>query len=125
MKVLTLEQAKKLKRGDVLYHLHNKNSDGTPQRWKVNGKVQTWKKDKSMIKIPIKNGLRNCNYLTEESLHLVTLVSFEKYYQYYQETFFFISDARKFQQQKRKEGYHTRKEMHSGGNPFSIIFYWK
>ena len=122
MKSLTLEQAKKLKHGNVLYHLHNKNSDGTPQRWRVNGKVQTWKKDASMIKIPIKNGLRNCDYLTEDTLHLVTLINFEEYHN---TPFAFISDAEKFQQKKRKEGYHTRKEIHSSGDPYSVIFYWK
>ena len=39
---ITLEQAKALKRGDTLYHVTNRNADGSPQRWKVNGMVRTW-----------------------------------------------------------------------------------
>ncbi len=54
MKTLTLKEAKNLKVGDVLYHIINTNSDGTPQRWRVNGKPKTWKKDESKVKVPQK-----------------------------------------------------------------------
>lgn len=70
---ITLEQAKKLEVGQVLHHAINKNADGTPQRWRVNGKVKTWKRDEKRVRVPVKNGLKNCDYLTEESLHLVSL----------------------------------------------------
>ncbi|MDD4354223.1 MAG: hypothetical protein PHN56_07265 [Candidatus Nanoarchaeia archaeon] len=73
MKTITLEQAKNLKPGDIIYHVKNKNSDGTAQRWKVNGKVQTWKKNPNRVKVPLKYGLYRYDYLTENELDLVTL----------------------------------------------------
>jgi hypothetical protein len=38
--MITLEQAKQLTQGTILYHAINRNADGTPQRWRVNGKVR-------------------------------------------------------------------------------------
>ena len=78
MKTLTLEEAKNLKHGTILYHLKNKNSDGTAQRWKVNGKVKTWKRDPSKIQVPLKYGLYRYDYLTENELNLVSLEEPEK-----------------------------------------------
>ena len=75
MKTITLNEAKNLKHGQIIYHTIHKNSDGSAQRWKVNGKVQTWKKDLNRVKIPIKNGLRNCDYLTENELDLISLTA--------------------------------------------------
>lgn len=122
MKTLTLKQAKNLKHGDTLYHLINNNSDGTPQRWRVNGKVQTWKKDESKVKVPVKHGLRNCDYLDETTLCLVTLERFEKYFI---KSFLFISDAKKFQRKMRKDGYHTRLERIGGvSDPYCKVHYW-
>jgi len=69
--MLTLTEAKKLMVGEILYHTVNKNADGTPQRWKINGKVKIWKRNKGRVKVPIKNGLRNCDYITEDTLHLL------------------------------------------------------
>ena len=73
MKTITLNEAKNLKHGTILYHTIKKNSDGSPQRWKVNGKVQTWKKDSNRVKIPLKYGLYRYDYLTENELNLVSL----------------------------------------------------
>lgn len=70
---ITLEQAKRLKRGTVLYHVANRNADGTPQRWRVNGAVKTWKTRPNEVRVPVKNGLRNCDYLTEHYLNDVCL----------------------------------------------------
>lgn len=70
---MTLSEAKKLRYGQVVFHKTRKNSDGTAQRWRVSGKVQTWKKDSKRIKVPIKFGLYANDYLTENTLHLVTL----------------------------------------------------
>lgn len=70
---ITLEQAKNLQIGDIIYHAKNKNADGTKQRWKVNGKVKTWKRDKSKVKVPLKHGLYNYDYLTEKELDLIDL----------------------------------------------------
>lgn len=62
---LTFERAKMLRYGDMLYSNIHKNADGTPQRWKVNGEVKTWKKDPKRIRIPVKNGLRNYDAVNE------------------------------------------------------------
>lgn len=70
---ITLEQAKNLKYGDILYHVKNKNSDGTPQRWKVNGKVKTWKRSPERVRVPLKHGLYRYDYLDEHTLDLVNL----------------------------------------------------
>lgn len=70
---ITLEQAKNLKPGQTVYHTINKNADGTPQRWRVNGKVKTWKRDTSRVQIPVKHGLYAYDYVTENDLHLISL----------------------------------------------------
>jgi len=71
---ITLEQAKNLKVGDIVHHNTNKNADGTPQRWKVNGKTKTWKTRPNEIKIPVKHGLYSYGYITHNDLDLVDLV---------------------------------------------------
>lgn len=61
---ITLEQAKALQYGDMLYCNTIKMADGkTPARWRVNGKVKTWKTDPYRIEIPLKHGLYNYAYL--------------------------------------------------------------
>ena len=54
---ILFEEALKLEHGDILYTNFAKNTDGTPQRWVVNGNVKTWKRDKHRIKVPLKHGL--------------------------------------------------------------------
>lgn len=71
--MITLEQAKKLNYRDVLYHTINRNADGTPQRWRVNGAVKTWKRSPERVQVPLKHGLYDYDYLTEDELHLVCL----------------------------------------------------
>ena len=73
MKALTLEKAKALRPGDMLFHRKNKNADGSPQRWRVNGQVKTWKRDPSRVKVPVKHGLYRYDYVTEAYLDLVSL----------------------------------------------------
>ena len=70
--MISLHQAKRLKHGDTLYHVSHKNGDGTPMRWRVNGKVKTWKRDPDRVQVPIKHGLWDHDYLTETSLDLVS-----------------------------------------------------
>jgi hypothetical protein len=71
--MITLEQAKALKVGTMLYHTINKNADGTPQRWKVNGKVKTWKTKPDCVKVPVKHGLYTFGYVNEIDLEFVSL----------------------------------------------------
>ena len=72
---MNLKQAKTLKRGDILHHTINKNADGTPQRWRVNGMVKTWKRDLSRVRVPLKHGLYMYGYVTEDTLHLVEVTA--------------------------------------------------
>lgn len=65
MKPLTFEEALELKPGDMLYSTLNHNADGSPQRWKVNGQVKTWKTDSTRIRIPLKNGFNNYDAIYE------------------------------------------------------------
>lgn len=70
---ITLREAKALRPGTILHHTKNKNADGSPQRWKVNGKVKTWKTRPNDVKVPIKHGLYAYGYITENDLALVSL----------------------------------------------------
>ena len=69
--MITLEQAKELSHGTILYHRDNRNSDGSPQRWKVNGKPKTWVRTPSRVSVPLKHGLWAYGYLTENDLELL------------------------------------------------------
>ena len=59
--------AKKLQYGDVLEHKKLKNADGSPVRARVNGKVKLWKTQPNRLQVPLKYGLRECFYLTEDN----------------------------------------------------------
>jgi len=62
--MITLNQAKNLTYGNQLHHVSLKNADGTPQRFRVSGKVKTWKRDSTRIRVPIKRGLYQNGELT-------------------------------------------------------------
>lgn len=70
---LTLDEAKRLSSGTILYHTRHFNKKGEPDRWKVNGAVKTWKRDASRVQVPVKHGLYAHGYVTENDLELVTL----------------------------------------------------
>ncbi len=70
---ITLLQAKTLTYGDMLHHVKNKNADGTPQRWRVNGKPKTWVTRPGEVRVPIKHGLYDFDYVTETDLALVSM----------------------------------------------------
>ena len=72
--MITLEQAKSLTHGQVLHDDYAVNADGTCQRWRVNGKVKTWKRQPWRIRIPVKCGLYNYGYVTEATLKLMHLL---------------------------------------------------
>jgi hypothetical protein len=61
---ITLQQAKALQFGDMIYSNHFTMTDNnTPQRWRVNGQIKTWKRDPDRIHIPVKHGLYDHAYL--------------------------------------------------------------
>ena len=70
---ITLEQAKALRPGDILHHTINKNYDGSPRRWKVNGKVKLWKRSPERVQVPLKLGIYRFDYLTELDLDRVNM----------------------------------------------------
>lgn len=72
--MITLKQAKNLKHGQTLYHMQFVNADGSAQRWRVSGKPKTWVRNPEKVQVPIKHGMYDNDYLTENDLHLVSLV---------------------------------------------------
>lgn len=66
--MITIDEAKKLTYHQTIYHARYKNSDGTPERWKVNGAVRTWKTKPDKVLVPLKRGLYQYGYLTESDL---------------------------------------------------------
>lgn len=77
--MITLQEAKNLKHGDILYHTNNKNADGSKQRWRVNGKVKIWKRNPEKVKVPLKYGMYRYDYLTERELNLVSLSEIDSF----------------------------------------------
>ena len=73
MQSITLDQAKKLTVGQTIYTINYKNADGTLQRFRVNGKVKTWKRSPDRVQVPIKRGLYEYGYLDENNLWEFTL----------------------------------------------------
>ena len=54
---MTVAEVKSLQRGQILYHVRHKNADGSPQSWRVNGRVRMWKRDSQRVEVPLKHGL--------------------------------------------------------------------
>ena len=74
---MTIEQAKNLTFGQLIYDSTVQNADGTPARYKVNGKVKTWKRDLNRIQVPLKRGLYEYDYLTENNIEYFHLTEEE------------------------------------------------
>lgn len=61
--MITVQDAASLKHGDILEHVHNKDSRGNPMRCRVNGKVKFWTTRPEDFRIPVKYGLYHCFYI--------------------------------------------------------------
>lgn len=72
-KHISIEEARDLMPGQIIYHRRNKNKDGTAQRWKVNGAVKTWVRNPNRIKVPLKFGMYDYGYLTELNISEFTI----------------------------------------------------
>jgi hypothetical protein len=59
---MNLTEVKELKYREVLIH----TPSGT--RWYVNGKVQTWVTRPNDVKVPLKHGLYDHSYLTDQNM---------------------------------------------------------
>jgi hypothetical protein len=58
VEAIKLNQAQNLKADDVVYAIGYYNSDGTPQRYKVQGKPKTWKRNNERVEVTLKRGLK-------------------------------------------------------------------
>lgn len=66
---MNIEQVKALTHRDTVHHMTLTNSDGTPMRARVNGKVKTWKRDTNRVQVPMKHGLYECFYIDQDNMH--------------------------------------------------------
>ncbi len=66
--MITKEQAVKLGRGRAtIYHATMRNRDGAAFRARANGACKIWKRDPARFSLPIKHGLRDCGYVTNDN----------------------------------------------------------
>lgn len=65
--MITKEQAMNLNNNAVIHHISDKNRDGTPVRWRVNGKCKIWKTRPEEFSLPIKYGLKVYGKLTHKN----------------------------------------------------------
>jgi len=63
--MITKEMAMQLELGQILYHKDYRNSDGSPERWRVNGQCKIWKTRPKEFRLPIKWGLKTGGYLDQ------------------------------------------------------------
>jgi hypothetical protein len=69
-----MNEALKLRHGQIVYTPGYYNADGTTQRWRVKGAVKTWVKSPGRFKVPIKHGMREYWYIDETNMHGFTLI---------------------------------------------------
>lgn len=67
--MVSKEQFLALRHGQNIQHVTLKNSDGTPLRARLNGAVKTWKTRPADFQAPMKHGLKNCFYITQDNCH--------------------------------------------------------
>ena len=65
--MITKRQAVNAHYRDEFHHLTEKNADGTPARCRVNGACKTWKTRPTEFQLPVKHGLRDCFYITQDN----------------------------------------------------------
>lgn len=63
---LTIEQAKNLKKGQMIQSTLFTGRNGKPELWKVTS-VKTWKRDPNRIRIGLKRGLYQYGCINHES----------------------------------------------------------
>ena len=73
--MITLEQAKELVYFKTIHSDLYTNSDGSCERWRVNGKVKLWKKNPLRVSIPLKHGQRDYKNINEYQLDAFHLES--------------------------------------------------
>jgi hypothetical protein len=56
-------------KGGIFHHTPACNPGRLPERWRSNGKCQTWKTRPDEFRLPVKHGLRDYGYITEREAH--------------------------------------------------------
>ena len=79
--MIPFDKARELTHGTQLYHITQRNADGTPVRWRVNGAVKLWKTRPTEIEIPIKHGMKDYDYVRANTLGLMCLDEHDAYIQ--------------------------------------------
>lgn len=70
---MTKIDAMNCRRGQTLYHVNQKDSQGNPTKVRVNGACKTWKGNPLAFKLPVKYGLYNCFDITSANAHQWTM----------------------------------------------------
>lgn len=65
-RTMTLEEAKTLSYDDHIWFIRN---DGKAGQLKINGQPKTWKRTPNRVSVPIKYGMYEYSYFTEQDLH--------------------------------------------------------
>lgn len=58
---------------NMFYDVSEKNRDGSPVRWRRNGKTKTWKTRPDDFRIPVKHGLYDYGTITQDNADSVTV----------------------------------------------------
>lgn len=131
MPPLTLEQAVALQLGQVVYHRYLTNADGTPQVWRVNGKVKTWKTRPNNIRVPLARGMYQKYALYPHNLCDFSLTSVEDTHidgdEYFATGIEAASGQRKCFAESRLADFPDRvaKQSSGSGGTFTKIFVWR
>ena len=64
---MTLDEAKALKVGDIVYTIAGM------AKWRVTGKPKVWVRDSSRVKVPVKHGLYSYSHITEDNIEELML----------------------------------------------------
>lgn len=51
----------------TFHHVTLRNADGTPVRCRANGVCKTWKRRPADYQLPVKHGMRDCFYITQDN----------------------------------------------------------
>jgi hypothetical protein len=68
---MNVEEAKRLKAGDTVYHVSKKNADGSPMNAKVTS-VKTWKTMPGRVVVSVKRGLYEYAKFNENDIYQLT-----------------------------------------------------
>ncbi len=71
--MITIGQVKRIKWGSDVYVIGHYDSDGSPSHFRIAGVPQFWKTRPKDFKVPLKRGLYEHAYLTQDNAKMFTL----------------------------------------------------